>query len=199
MFRNIQRRLFIIFMIMSVVISTAIPGMSEEPEPIGYGKTNIKGINVRAKPFGKADVVEKIPITGTVVLILGKEEDAQQVEWYAVRIKDTDGFIRADLLDEITREEYAQALAEAEASKQKKRTSQPTLAGSKIPNNTGASSSGHSGYPDSTSVWVANGVFHSDLACPNIADGNKTTLGSARQQGLKACSLCWCYECLYGE
>ena len=170
-----------------------------EQENIRYGKTNVKGVNVRKKPQEKADVVMKLPITGTAVIIEDEMVDGHQVSWYQVNIENQkiEGYIRSDLVDEITVDEYAQLISAGKTHQTSKHTSQRSTPAS-LPGSQNVASS-HSGYAGNTTVWIENGIYHSDLACPNIENGSTSTLQTAQAQGLQACSMCWCYECLFGE
>lgn len=165
---------------------------------LAYGKTNVQGINVRKKPSEKADVVVKLPITGTAVVIVEHIDEDASIAWYAVEVGEDHGYIRADLLQEITKEEYDLNM-QSTAKPAKKATSKP--ASSKIQAlNASASGSDHSGYAGSTAVYTSGGIYHSDRACPKTPEGaSQSTLTAAQSAGMSPCSMCWCYECLFVE
>lgn len=83
----------------------------EEEAEYRYAKTNIKGVNIRVRANATAAVLDKIPYTGTPVLILEDATDSKDVAWYEIIHDETQGFIRADLLELITKEDYVALLA----------------------------------------------------------------------------------------
>lgn len=86
------------------------PEPTPEPPQARYGMTNTKGVNVRSKGSSSGDIVTKLAITGSVFIIEEEETNGKEV-WYAVTIQGegdevTEGFIRSDLVAEITEAEF---------------------------------------------------------------------------------------------
>jgi len=170
--------------------------LQEEPR---CGKTNIKGINVRKKPDGKATIVTTLPITGTAVRIIDEILDTKQVLWFQIEVEEhkIEGFIRSDLIDEITADEYKELADKPKVNLAiAKRPVQGAVPATPKSQSGG---SGHGGYPAITPVWIENSAYHSDRACPRAKNGAASTLIAAQAKGLNPCNLCWCFECLYGE
>lgn len=176
-------------------IAASVAGAStyeKEGEPVArYGRTNIKGVNVRKHPKAKAEIVAQIPVTGTVMKWLGEEEDAAGTLWIQGEYAGQKGFIRGDLLDEISEEAYLEAL-EAEKKRLAARRAAAKGSGSKL--------SSHSLPKDETPAWVADGIYHSSPSCDRVPQGaRQTTLSSAQAQGLAPCAWCWCLDCLFAS
>lgn len=88
-----------------VVVSTE--GTTQDPvlEP-RYGRTNIKGVNVRQKASVKAEVVHRAHLTGTVFEILEEKVLDNGDVWYQVLIEKEKGYIRSDLVELIDEATY---------------------------------------------------------------------------------------------
>ncbi|MDR1263656.1 MAG: SH3 domain-containing protein [Oscillospiraceae bacterium] len=179
--------------------SSLSPQISPEEETHRYGKTNNKGVNIRSKPDAKGVVVAKAPITGTIVEILDETTSAGSVGWLKVLLNGQAGFVRADLLDEMTQEEYDQAMevirqqAAAKAKAARSHLSAPVSANNMAQGVTHV-------YPPSMQVWVtSNGIYHGILDCAISVglDYYASTLASAQAAGFTACSYCWCLDCLF--
>ncbi|MDR0396482.1 MAG: SH3 domain-containing protein [Oscillospiraceae bacterium] len=188
------------------------PEAVEEDEPPRYGKTNIKGVNVRAKPDQRSAITVKAPISGTVVEITGEDTDKNGVVWYKALLSGKRGFVRSDLVDEMTEEENALYIEQQKLEQQKQaarantKTASARSHASSSPYIThaapGTSTQSGSPYPPGTTVFISsNGVYHSaaDCACGYMDNLTTSTLASAQAQGLSACNYCWCLDCLFPD
>ncbi len=103
--------------------STLDPAAPASPSPTPtspdpdtrYGITNTKGVNVREKASAKAGIALQIKDMASVVFIILEDEEVSDTEtWFKVEIEDGEdtitGFIRSDLVDELTAEEHEAAL-----------------------------------------------------------------------------------------
>ena len=73
---------------------------------VKYGKTNIKGVNVREKASAKSDSVVRLRVTGTVFKVNGETTTDGGETWYVVEIGKHKGYIRSDLVTPIDEMEY---------------------------------------------------------------------------------------------
>lgn len=73
---------------------------------VKYGKTNIKGVNVREKASAKSDSVVRLRVTGTVFMVNGETTTDSGETWYVVEIGKHKGYIRSDLVTPIDEMEY---------------------------------------------------------------------------------------------
>jgi len=97
--------------------ATAAPKPTATPKPtagketdsdLRYGKTNVKGVNVRAKASADAKKVHAFPRTGTAFEVLDEITDKKGEAWYRIRYGGGEGFVKAEFVDLIEREEYEQ-------------------------------------------------------------------------------------------
>lgn len=73
---------------------------------VKYGKTNIKGVNVRERASAKSDSVVRLRVTGTVFKVNGETTTDSGETWYVVEIGKHKGYIRSDLVTPIDEMEY---------------------------------------------------------------------------------------------
>lgn len=97
-----------------------VPGESSNGIISGHGKTNAKGVNLRASASSKAGVVAQIAISGTIVTINGSETNAEGEKWLSVAYGKKAGYIRSDLVSPVTDEEYDQITTAATSSERLK-------------------------------------------------------------------------------
>lgn len=80
--------------------------------PQTYGKTTNENVNIRADASTRANLVTRIKVSGTPVEIVYASVNDDGEWWYAVHFGGYQGYIRTDLIVEITEHEY-QDLQEA--------------------------------------------------------------------------------------
>lgn len=73
---------------------------------VEYGKTKEGSTNVRKEATTKSDLVVRIKVAETPVLIAYETVNAQEEGWYYVEFGAYTGFIRADLIEPVSQEEY---------------------------------------------------------------------------------------------
>lgn len=115
----------------------------EVPE---YGKTNKKGVNIRARANAKGKSVARIGVTGTVFKITEVVANGNEI-WYGVVYGNKEGYIRSDLVDIIEEQEFT-----AGQKAQRKST------GSSSSSSSSGSSSNNSQYVDDSSSSSPSGV-----------------------------------------
>ncbi|MDR1599727.1 MAG: SH3 domain-containing protein [Oscillospiraceae bacterium] len=174
---------------------------AEEDDAPRYGKTNIKGVNIRKKPDQKAAITVKVPISGTVIEITGEQNDKNGVKWLEAAIGGKAGFVRADLIDEMTDEENARYIDQLEQAAQAKSRQARLHASNASPTAAAQTQSGAPYPPGMTAYISSDGVYHSDpnCGCGSMESLWTTTLASAQAQGYTPCGYCWCLDCLYPE
>lgn len=197
---NFASRTAVLLLVMSLLLAAALPAggpgtpfsfagaqaqaAAEAPQE-RYGATNKSGVNVRRQPGAKAAQVRQLPNTGSAVVILGEEINSAGERWFQVRLSDgKEGYIRADLLTEISAAEYAQASASTGKSK--------NTAGSegKAVQRTQTSPSSGSG----TMVWIptiSGKRYHKTSRCSGMKGPAKVTVEEARSRGFTPCKNCY--------
>lgn len=192
-----------------VLGNTADDSLVAEDEvatPARYGKTNTKGVNMRGTANTKGTLVEQINITGSYVQIMEEVQGKDNKTWYATVYEGEEGFIRADLVDEILPEdeEYMIAQTSIEEGRVRKESSSGSSGGN------GSSSGGKSGSRSSSSgksssssggsssssgskVWVTSSgkSYHSSSQCSNMGNPKQITRDEAVSSGRTKCPKCW--------
>lgn len=90
---------------------------AETPAPTRYGCTTASGINIRAEASGEGEPLFRIRNSGTFFVILETVDGPKETRWHLVSFVDEaeggeaiDGYIRADLVEEMTELEYLQRI-----------------------------------------------------------------------------------------
>lgn len=173
---------------------TSTPEVSAEPIQSNtprYGKTNTSGANVRAKASAKAERVVQLKNTGTAVSILEETKNDSET-WYYVEVGSRKGYIRSDLVDEISEAEATELIAKANS------TNKPSSSGSSSRNSSGGSSSsnpssGGSSPKQGQTVYISSSgkKYHRSSRCSNMRSPSAVTLEQAQSSGRTRCSKCW--------
>ena len=155
--------------------------------PYRYGKTNIKGVNIRSKASADGEKNAGLPNSGTIVLILDQEDNDKGETWYAVLHGNIDGYIRSDLLDLVQEQDYITATG---------KTAEQAIADAAENKNSGSSSkssSGSSSSKSSRTVYVTSGgkSYHSSSSCSNMSSPRAVTQDEAMSSGRSKCTKCW--------
>jgi len=167
--------------------------LDTQPQKARYGQTNAAGVNIRTKPSMRAPVVVRVK-KGTLLEITDESTDNAGDTWYAVIVDGRKGFIRGDLIEEVTEDAYREALKPTTLRKPPSRIS-PAASGN-------ANTATHQRLPGSTVAWCGSGdaYFHYDNVCPKITTPdqmNRSSLSGAEAAGYKPCSYCWCVGCMF--
>jgi len=173
----------------------AVPDAEMSPQVTRHGLTNAAGVNVRTKPSKRAWVAVQIK-KGTLLEITDETTDAAGDTWFAVKVAGNRGFIRSDLVEEMTEEAYQEAIKPKAAAKPR--------AGTHSAASENAAASNHQKIPNNKPAWFGRGdaYFHSDDVCPMIANPGQISCGtitSAKSGGYRPCNYCWCVGCMFNS
>jgi len=145
-------------------------------------------------------VTEKVPITGTVLEIIGEQMDSVGILWYKTLYKNNSGYVRGNLIDPMTPEDTAKWLAQEQIAKEKADSAKSK---SPMQRPAGIHSAGAPQtpvvYPPDMTVWIGvDGLYHSSQTCSGVGQPQRScTLAQAQGQGLSACPYCFCLDCLF--
>ena len=165
-------------------ISYAGNGGSTSPQSAqaSYAKTNTKSVNVREKTSVDSDKVVTLQ-TGTPVKITGQETNKKGEVWFAVEANGEQGYIRSDLLTQISEDEYSTLIAASGSSSSS--------------NSSGSSGAGSSGGSKSSGgQYIGNKnskIFHKTSCGTLPADKNRVYFNSrdaAVSAGYRPCKNC---------
>lgn len=177
-----------------------------------YGRTNVKGVNIRASASGDSAIVERVARTGTVFEILRETENVQGEKWYVISLGGIkEGFIRPDLVEVITEQDYNDArysvVARAKKTTAKKSSSsKATVAPTAAPTTSGViivtASPTVSVDPNATPTAApsndqvvyaaaAGSTYHKTESCGGVTYTLALRLSVAQSNGLNKCPSCW--------
>lgn len=174
-----------------------------------YGKTNAKGVNVRASASGDSAIVDRIGVTGTVFEIVRETENAKGETWYVISLGGIkEGYLRVDLVESINQDEYESARYSvvprprktARASSSKKATEAPAAATATatqsgviiVSASPSTSPTASAVVNDTATAWTGSDTYyHSRSQCNTTTLTNMTTVSGAVGLGKTKCPTCW--------
>lgn len=183
------------------VEATPSPSPSPTPEPtqkpIRYGATTKSGVNIRKESNAKASVVRQMPNTGSAFVILD-EVAVSGTTWYHVALAGGEsGYIRGDLVEEISASEY-----ETRGAQSQTKASSKGASGQKSSSVSGGSTSKQTTKATATekprssggSVWIpTNGgtKYHRSSGCSGMKGPRNVSTSEAQSLGFTACKKCY--------
>lgn len=174
---------------------------TDEPE---WGKTNVKGVNVRASASGDSATLKQVARSGTVFIIIRETENLKNETYYVISLGDKkEGYVRADLVDLISEQEYKDAKYSIVA--RPKQTTAKTSSSSGGGSATAAPTASDgtvviatatpeaTATADATVVWTSTGTnaYHKQSTCNGVTYSVGIAKSDAEKSGKLACAACW--------
>lgn len=185
-------------------LSIVVPDTAQAPvsgqeavETCRYGKTTKSGVNIRSTALTGSKSAGQIANKGTAVIVVEETNNSAGESWYAIQYKDTEGYIRSDLIELIDEQAYHDATTKQSSASSGGSSKKGNGSSSGATSSSGGSSKSSSSTNTETTgsgVWIpTNGgtKYHSSSSCSNMKGPRQASASEAKGLGFTACKKCW--------